>query len=56
MKTKAFLVLFLFIRIATTNTFAQELTKAQKEVWQIVEDSWMKWKSGDIEGVTAFMH
>jgi len=32
-----------FIAIITTTTaFTQEWTKAQKEVWQVVEDSWTK--------------
>lgn len=42
--------------IATTTAFAQEWTKAQKEVWQVVEDSWTKWKAGDSEGATACIH
>lgn len=56
MKTKIFLLLFLFIGFATTSVFAQEWTKAQKEVWQVVDDSWMKFKTGDVEGLTAFLH
>ena len=42
--------------IATTSAFAQEWTKAQKEVWQVVEDSWTKWKSGDVTGSIACVH
>ena len=42
--------------IATTTAFTQEWTKAQKEVWQIVEDSWTKWKAGDIQGSIANIH
>jgi Domain of unknown function (DUF4440) len=42
--------------IATTTAFTQEWTKAQKEVWQIVEDSWAKWKAGDIQGTLACLH
>ena len=56
MKTKACLLLFLFIGLAITSSFAQEWTKSQKEVWQIVEDSWTKWKAGDIEGAIAYTH
>jgi hypothetical protein len=56
MKTKTLLLLFLFIGFATTNAFTQEWTKAQKEVWQVVEDSWMKFKTGDVEGSTAYLH
>jgi len=42
--------------IATTTAFTQEWTKAQKEVWQVVEDSWTKWKAGDVQGTTACLH
>jgi len=41
---------------ATTTAFAQEWTKTQKEVWQVVEDSWTKWKTGDIENSFAMCH
>ena len=56
MKTKTFLLLCLFMGILTTSAFAQEWTKSQKEVWQIVEDSWTKWKAGDIESAIACIH
>jgi hypothetical protein len=42
--------------LATTTAFAQEWTKAQKEVWQVVEDSWAKMKSGDVDGSIACVH
>jgi hypothetical protein len=42
--------------IVTTAAFTQEWTKAQKEVWQLVENSWTKWKAGDIQGSEAYMH
>jgi hypothetical protein len=42
--------------IATTVAFTQEWTKAQKEVWQIVEDGWAKWKAGDYAGGEAYLH
>ncbi len=41
---------------ATTTVFAQEWTKAQKEVWQVVEDSWTKWSAGDIPGMASLIH
>jgi hypothetical protein len=56
MKKKAFLFLCLFLGIVSANAFCQEWTKAQKEVWQVVEDSWTKWKAGDIEGNMAYLH
>jgi hypothetical protein len=42
--------------IAATASFSQEWTKAQKELWQIVEDSWAKWKAGDIQGSLVYLH
>jgi hypothetical protein len=42
--------------IVTANVFAQEWTKAQLEVWQVVEDSWTAWKADDIEGMAATIH
>ncbi len=41
---------------ATTSAYAQEWTKVQKEVWQVAEDSWTKWKAGDLAGMTAYIH
>jgi len=35
---------------------SQEWTKAQSEVWQVVENTWMKWKQNDIAGSTASLH
>jgi len=42
--------------MAVQVTFSQEWTKSQKEVWQIVEDSWTKLKAGDIDGSVAYIH
>jgi len=42
--------------MTTATSFAQEWTKAQKDVWQIVEDSWTKWKAGDMDGLQANVH
>jgi hypothetical protein len=42
--------------IATSGALAQEWTKAQKEVWQVVEDSWAKTKTGDLNGMFAYIH
>lgn len=56
MKTLLRLALVAMIAIITTSVFAQEWTKEQKEVWQTVENSWMKWKAGDPDGATAALH
>src|SRR5512138_1211884 len=42
--------------IASTAAFGQEWTKAQKEVWQVVEDSWAKVNKGDVDGMAANLH
>ena len=51
-----FAVVALFAFIATTTAYAQEWTKAQLEVWQVVEDGWTKWKAGDLTGMMATVH
>ncbi|HNS16794.1 MAG TPA: nuclear transport factor 2 family protein [Bacteroidales bacterium] len=56
MKTLLKLLLLAMMAIITTSVFAQEWTKEQKEVWQVVENSWMKWKAGDPEGMVAALH
>ncbi len=56
MKTLRKLALVAFAALITTSIFAQEWTKEQKEVWQVVENSWMKWKAGDVDGATAYLH
>jgi hypothetical protein len=42
--------------IASTAVFAQDWTKAQKEVLQVAEDNWAKTKTGDIDGMGANIH
>jgi hypothetical protein len=49
-------VLAFAIVMINANVFAQEWTKAQKDVWQVVEDSWAKWKAGDMDGMMAAIH
>jgi len=55
MKTKT-LLLCLLLGIVTSVAYAQEWTKTQKEVWQVVEDGWMKWTSFDVDGYMAILH
>ena len=38
----------------TGNVQAQEWTKAQKEVWKVVEDSWANWKKKDPSTMNYF--
>lgn len=41
---------------ATAGAFAQEWTKAQKEVWQVCENAWKDYQTGNWDGVSAYMH
>jgi hypothetical protein len=56
MKTKTFLLLCLFMGMATTSAFSQEWTKAQLEVWQVVENTWNSYKGGDLTPYYASLH
>ncbi|MBP6977341.1 MAG: hypothetical protein PHD61_13275 [Bacteroidales bacterium] len=56
MKTLLKLAMMAMVAIITTSVFAQEWTKEQKEVWQVVENSWLKWKAGDVDGATITLH
>jgi hypothetical protein len=49
-------VIAAIILFAASALVAQEWTKAQKEVWQVVEDSWAKTKTWDIDGLMASIH
>ena len=46
----------LVLIFAASALHAQEWTKAQKEVWQVVEDSWAKTKTWDIDGLMSYIH
>ena len=35
--------------LGTSSLIAQEWTKEQKEVWQVVEDDWANWQEGDMD-------
>ena len=56
MKKKTILFICLFLGIVSARAYCQEWTDAQKEVWQVVEDSWTKWKAEDIDGIMTFLH
>lgn len=56
MKTLAKFAMVALIAMIATTVVAQEWTKEQKEVWQVVENSWMKWKAGDMDGAFAYLH
>jgi len=56
MRTSLKFAVVAFTAFIATTAFTQEWTKAQNEVWQVVEDSWTKWKAGDLDGSTAYLH
>jgi hypothetical protein len=56
MKKKTFLLLCLFVGMATTSAFSQEWTKAQQEMWQVVENIWNSYKTGDLAAYNASLH
>ncbi|MFO7615818.1 MAG: nuclear transport factor 2 family protein [Bacteroidales bacterium] len=49
-------VLAMVTLIATAGAFAQEWTKAQKEVWQVCETAWKDYQNQNWDGVAAYMH
>jgi hypothetical protein len=51
-----FTVLAVFALIIAQSSYAQEWTKTQTEVWQVVQKEWNCWKTGDIAGMTAILH
>lgn len=50
------ITLILFAFMGTSTLYAQEWTKEQKEVWQTVEDYWVKWQAKDFDGAFANIH
>lgn len=56
MKTSVKIALIAWFAFIASTAFAQEWTKAQKEVWQVVEDSWAKTKANDLNGIAAYIH
>lgn len=42
--------------LGATSLHAQEWTKAQKEVWKVVELSWQKMQEGDFDAAFATVH
>jgi len=56
MKTTLKIALIAWFAVIASTSFAQEWTKAQKEVWQVVEDSWAKTKAGDLNTMFAYIH
>ena len=45
-----------FMFLGASSLVAQEWTKEQKEVWQVVEDAWADWQQGDMNATYASIH
>lgn len=57
MKKTAFTLTIVAILILNSLvTFAQEWTKEQKEVWQVVVDSWEKYANNDFDEFFSYLH
>ncbi len=52
----ALMVTLALLLITTAESNAQEWTKAQKEVWQVVEKSWADWKNKDESVINTLFH
>jgi hypothetical protein len=53
---KQFLVLAVFVLFAASVTHAQDWSKEQTEVWNVVKATWAGWKAGDATTVMASVH
>lgn len=47
-------IVFAFLGVSTL--VAQEWTKEQKEIWEVVETGWAKWQEGDFDASIASIH
>jgi hypothetical protein len=57
MKTFKRMALIACITVMAAGTvFAQDWTKAQKEIWQVVQDGWAKVNAGNIDGFAVCLH
>ncbi len=41
---------------SATSALAQEWTKEQSELWNVVMNTWVTWKAGDIDGMAVYFH
>ena len=55
---KKMMVILLMLVALAANVFGidRELTKAEKEVWEVLKSFGYKAKDGDIEGALSFIH
>ncbi len=52
----AFMAGLVLVFLLPAKINAQEWTKSQKEVWQVVEDSWAQWKQKDLTALSQSLH
>lgn len=53
---KALMATLALLLLYPAKTMAQEWTKDQKAVWQVVQNSWESWKNKDITGYFSNLH
>ena len=57
MKTSLRIAVVLLLGLITTSgVHAQEWSKAQNEVWQVCENGWKNWKTGNTDEMAAVIH
>jgi len=52
----AVIAVIIFSFLGASTLVAQEWTKEQKEVWQVIEEAWAKWQEGDFDASFASIH
>lgn len=50
------IITFVALAFICASAYGQEWTKDQKAVWQVVQDDWASWQSGDTEGAFNNVH
>ena len=50
------IITFVALAFISASAYGQEWTKDQKAVWQVVQDDWASWQSGDTEGAFNTIH
>ena len=53
-KASVILLVIVIVAFSQSNSFGQELTAAQKDVWKTVESCWNTWKEKGSESLSSF--
>jgi len=56
MKRYTFLLIIVFTFLATSTLHAQEWSEEQKDIWQVVENLWAMWKTGNSDTTLQFFY